>query len=350
MLDTILDQIIVWGNPILVIFIGIFTGWITKKYIHKRLSSLAGKTKWQGDDVILNSLEPHIILWFFLAFFSIAIDNIILPEFFDSYKQYLSTIILVILILSITLSISKMLVGLFNLWAEKQGQGFPSTTMFTNFVYIIVWGIGVMIILDSLKIAITPILTALGIGGLAISLALKETLSDIFSGLHILLSGKVQPGDFAELDSGERGYITNITWRNTTMLERTNNVINIPNSRLSSAIIKNYDTRESSFSVRIPVGVSYDSDLEKVAQVTQEVADNVAKNLDICSKNQDPVVRFFEFGDSSVNLKVYFKAEKYGDQHSIIDVFIRRLHKRYDEEGIDIPYPIRTLIHKNAAK
>ena len=126
----------------------------------------------RGDDIILNSLEPHIILWFFLASFSIAADSVILSEPFDPYKQSLSTIILTILILSITLSISKMLVGLFNLWAEKQGQGFPSTTMFTNFVYIIVWGIGLMIILDSLNIAITPILTALGVGGLAISLAL----------------------------------------------------------------------------------------------------------------------------------------------------------------------------------
>ncbi len=348
MLDKIIDQIFIWGNPILVIFIGIVLGWIIKKYFHKRLSALADKTKWRGDDIILNSLEPHIILWFFLVSFSIAADSVILPESFDPYKQSLSTIILIILILSITLSISKMLVGLFNLWAEKQGQGFPSTTMFTNFVYIIVWGIGVMIILDSLNVAITPILTALGVGGLAISLALKETLSDIFSGLHILLSGKVQPGDFAELDSGERGYITNITWRNTTMLERTNNVINIPNSRLSSAIIKNYDTRESSFSVRVPVGVSYDSDLEKVAKITKEVADKVAKSLDGCSKDDKPLVRFFEFGDSSINLKVYFKAEKYGDQHTIIDVFIRSLHERYNEEGIDIPYPIRTLIHQNS--
>ena len=349
MFDKIIDQIIIWGNPISVILIGILIGWIIKKYFHKRLSALADKTKWRGDDIILNSLEPHIVLWCFLASVSIAVNNVVLSELFDPYKQYLATIILIILILSITLSISKMLVGLFNLWAEKQGQGFPSTTMFTNFVYIIVWGIGLMIILDSLKIAITPILTALGVGGLAISLALKDTLSDIFSGLHILLSGKVQPGDFAELDSGERGYITNITWRNTTMLERTNNIINIPNSRLSSAIIKNYDTRESSFSVRIPIGVSYDCDLEKVASVTKEVAQNVAKNLDVCSSDE-PMVRFFEFGDSSINLKVYFKAEKYGDQHKIIDVFIRSIHKRYNEEGIDIPYPIRTLIHQNSPK
>tara|TARA_B100001105_G_scaffold231653_1_gene204516 strand:+ start:506 stop:1249 length:744 start_codon:yes stop_codon:yes gene_type:complete len=241
-----------------------------------------------------------------------------------------------------------MLVGLFNLWAEKQGRGFPSTTMFTNFVYIIVWGIGLMIILDSLNIAITPILTALGVGGLAISLALKDTLSDVFSGLHILLSGKVQPGDFAELDSGERGYISDITWRNTTMLERTNNIINIPNSRLSTAIIKNFDSRESSFSVRIPIGVSYNSDLEHVADVTKNVAKNVAKDVEGCNTDKEPLVRFYEFGESSINLKVYFTAEKYGDQHNIIDVFVKRLHKRYNEEGIDIPFPIRTLIHQNS--
>ena len=276
MVDKILDQMFVWGHPILILVLGIILGWLIKRFVHSRLSKLADKTKWRGDDIILNSIEPHIILWFFLAAARIAIDSIKLSEPFSSYKEYLATIIVIILFLSVTVTISKLLVGLFNLWAEKQGRGFPSTTMFTNFLYIIVWGIGLMIILDSLNIAITPILTALGVGGLAIALALKDTLSDVFSGLHILLSGKVKPGDFAELDSGERGYISDITWRNTTMLERTNNVINIPNSKLSTAIIKNYDSGDSSFSVRIPVGVSYNSDLKHVANVTKNVAIDVA--------------------------------------------------------------------------
>ena len=280
MVDKILDQMFVWVHPILILVLGIILGWLIKRFVHSRLSKLADKTKWRGDNIILNSIEPHIILWFFLAAARIAIDSIKLSEPFSSYKEYLATIIVIILFLSVTVTISKLLVGLFNLWAEKQGRGFPSTTMFTNFVYIIVWGIGVMIILDSLNIAITPILTALGVGGLAIALALKDTLSDVFSGLHILLSGKVKPGDFAELDSGERGYISDITWRNTTMLERTNNVINIPNSKLSTAIIKNYDSGDSSFSVRIPVGVSYNSDLEHVASVTKNVAIDVAKDVE----------------------------------------------------------------------
>jgi small-conductance mechanosensitive channel len=348
MVDKILDQMFVFGHTILILVLGIILGLIIKRLVHSSLSKLADKTKWRGDDIILNSIEPHIILWFFLAAARIAIDSIKLSEPFSSYKEYLATIIVIILFLSVTVTISKLLVGLFNLWAEKQGRGFPSTTMFTNFVYIIVWGIGLMIILDSLNIAITPILTALGVGGLAIALALKDTLSDVFSGLHILLSGKVKPGDFAELDSGERGYISDITWRNTTMLERTNNVINIPNSKLSTAIIKNYDSGDSSFSVRIPVGVSYNSDLKHVASVTKNVAKDGAKDVEGCNTDEEPLVRFYEFGESSINLKVYFKAEKYGDQHNIIDTFVRRLHKRYNEEGIDIPFPIRTLIHQNS--
>ena len=348
MLDKILNQMSYWSHPILILVLGIILGWLIKRFVHSRLSKLADKTKWRGDDIILNSIEPHIILWFFLAAARIAIDSIKLSEPFSSYKEYLATIIVIILFLSVTVTISKLLVGLFNLWAEKQGRGFPSTTMFTNFVYIIVWGIGLMIILDWLNIAITPILTALGVGGLAIALALKDTLSDVFSGLHILLSGKVKPGDFAELDSGERGYISDITWRNTTMLERTNNIINIPNSKLSTAIIKNYDSGDSSFSVRIPVGVSYNSDLKHVASVTKNVAIDVAKDVEGCNTDEEPLVRFYEFGESSINLKVYFKAEKYGDQHNIIDTFVRRLHKRYNDEGIDIPFPIRTLIHQNS--
>ncbi len=102
--------------------------------------------------------------------------------------------------------------------------------------------------------------------------------------------------------------------------------------------------------VRVAVGVSYDSDLEHVIQVTQEVADGVVQDVDGAKKDSPAVVRYFEFADSSVNIKVYFRGLKYGDQHTIIDEFIRRVHKRYNAEGINIPFPIRTLIHQNEQK
>jgi small-conductance mechanosensitive channel len=142
------------------------------------------------------------------------------------------------------------------------------------------------------------------------------------------------------------GYIQNITWRNTTLLERANNIISIPNSRLSTAIVRNYDTKESSFSVRVSIGVNYDSDLEKVEEVVLDVANGVLNDLDGVVKEHPPALRFKLFGESSIDLTVYFRGKKYGDQNLIIHEFIKRIHKRFQSEGIDIPYPIRTIIQK----
>ncbi|HIA91330.1 MAG TPA: mechanosensitive ion channel, partial [Candidatus Marinimicrobia bacterium] len=110
-----------------------------------------------------------------------------------------------LLMLSITLAASTMAIDLLNEWSASKGSRFPSTDIFTNLARITIIAIGLMIILQSFDISIAPILTALGIGGLAISLALKDTLSDFFAGLHILVSQKVRVGDFVQLDSGQMG-------------------------------------------------------------------------------------------------------------------------------------------------
>lgn len=343
--QQVLDYIVSYAIPLTTVGLGVIMGWIFKKFIHHRIKKLTERTEWKGDDVIFEAIESHIVLWFFLVALNIASTDI--PFLNTVYHNYISKIIISILILSITLAASKIGVGLLNYWAEKQGTNLPSTTIFINLARIVIVSVGVLVILQSLGISITPLLTALGVGGLAVSLALKDTLSDFFAGLHILLSQKVKPGDFVELDTGYMGYIQNITWRHTTLMERTNNVVTVPNAKISAAIVKNYDKGDPSFSIRVPVGVSYDSDLDHVIKVTEDVAQSVIKDVDGAKKDSTPVVRCFQFGPSSVDLKVYFSGEKYGDQHPIIDVFVRRLHKRYQSENIEIPFPIRTLIHKN---
>lgn len=333
-----------WGPPLVIILLGLVMGWIFKRFIYSRLKKITEKTTWKFDDLIIEAIQPQIVLWFFLISLYIAAQGLSLAS---PYNQYLGSIVKALLILSITLAMSKISVGFLVLWAEREGTNLPSTTIFVNLARIIIITIGILIILQSMNISITPFLTAMGVGGLAISLALKDTLSDFFAGLHILLSQKVKPGDFVELDSGEMGYVQNITWRHTTLMERTNNIITIPNAKLSAAVLKNYDKGDSSFSVRVEVGVSYDSKLPHVLKVTQEVADSVVTDLPEINVENPAIVRFFKFDDSSINLKVYFRGRKYGDQHPIIDTFIRRLHVRYAQEGIEIPFPIRTLHHKN---
>ena len=341
----IIEYIIQFSIPLGTILCGIVLGWVFKRFIHHRLKKLTEKTDWKGDDVVFDAIESHIVLWFFLASLNIASNSI--PFLNDVYISYLSKIIISVLILSVTLAVSRIGVGLLNFWAEKQGTDLPSTTIFVNLARIIIISVGVLIILQSLGISITPLLTAMGVGGLAISLALKDTLSDFFAGLHILLSQKVKPGDFVELDSGHMGYVQNITWRHTTLMERTNNEVTVPNAKISAAIVKNYDKGDPSFSIRVAVGVSYESDLDHVIKITEEVASNVIAQIDGARKDAPAVVRCFQFGPSSVDLKVYFRGKKYGDQHPIIDEFIRQIHKRFKSENIEIPFPIRTLIHKN---
>ena len=345
MKSILINNIMNYGMPLVTIFLGIIFGWIFKRFVHQRLKKITQKTDWRGDDVFFDAIESHIVLWFFLVSLNIASSSI--PFLNDEYLGYLSKIIVAAIILSVTLAASKIGVGVLNYWAEKQGTELPSTTIFVNLARIIIISVGILIILQSIGISITPLLTAMGVGGLAISLALKDTLSDFFAGLHILLSQKVKPGDFIELDSGYMGYVQNITWRHTTLMERTNNEVTVPNAKISAAIVKNYDKGDPSFSIRAAIGVSYKSDLDHVLNVTREVAATVVADISGAKKDNPAVVRYFQFGESSVDLKVYFRGKKYGDQHLIIDEFIRRIHKRFQIENIEIPFPIRTLIHKN---
>ena len=354
-MDWYYNNIEILGPPALTIVCGILLGFIFKRFVHSRLKKAAERSNWAGDDAVLEAIEPHIVVWFFLGALSISVSKIEAVQPQNTYlisilNDYAPKFLIIVLIGSITLAIGNLAVSIFDLWARDQEKGFQSTTMFTNFVRISIYVIGILIILDALSISITPMITALGVGGIAVSLALKDTLTDVFAGLHILLSKKVQVGDFIQLDSGEMGYIQNISWRNTIMMERTNNIIHIPNTRLSSAIIKNFDSGESSFSVKIPVGVGYSSDLDEVEKVTKKVINEIQSSMEETNNNYEPTMRFQNFGESSINLMVYFRGNRYGDQNPIIHQFIKTLHKRYSEEGIEIPFPMRTVIHKNEQK
>ncbi len=342
--NNIVEKIFEWGEPLFIIIGAVFLGWLFKKFIYGYLQKLAKRTAFKMDDLLLESVARQIIIWLGLAaIYYIAKTT----DFLQPYSTNLIKIVALILIVTITFAISKFLIGMIDVWSANQGRSLPSTIIFVNLIRAIILTIGLLVALDFIGVSITPMLTALGVGGLAISLALKDTLSDVFAGLHILLSKKVEVGDFIELESGQTGNITNITWRNTTILERTNNVYNVPNSRLSNAIIKNFDAVDKTFSARIPVGVAYESDLDHVEKITIEVAKEVIREIKGHDPNFTPFIRYSDFGESSINFKVFFKVLDYGAQYPIIHNFIKKLLIRYNKEGITIPFPIRTLYHMN---
>ncbi len=286
--NNIVEKIFVWGEPLFIIIGAVFLGWLFKKFIHGYLQKLAQRTAFKMDDLLLESVARQIIIWLGLAAIYYIVKT---TDFLQPYSTNLIKIVALIQIVTITFAISKFLIGMIDVWSANQGRSLPSTIIFVNLIRAIILTIGFLVALDFIGVSITPMLTALGVGGLAISLALKDTLSDVFAGLHILLSKKVEVGDFIELESGQTGNITNITWRNTTILERTNNVYNVPNARLSNAIIKNFDAVDKTFSARIPIGVAYESDLDHVEKITIEVAKEVVSEIKGHDPNFTPFVR-----------------------------------------------------------
>jgi len=327
-----------------IVLVAILAGLIVQKVLLSRLRKIALKTKWKGDDVIINALKGGVV---YLCFILLVLYGIIsvLP-LSEDLVRLLKNIILAIVVLSVTWFLTNIATGFLELYSGRFKDAIPQSTIFKNLTKIVIISIGFLVILQTFGISITPILTAFGIGGLAVALALQDTLSNLFSGIQIILSKQVKTGDYIKLESGEEGYVMDVTWRNTTIRMLPNNIVIIPNSKLASIIITNFCLPGKEMSLLIQVGVSYDSDLEKVEKVTIDVAREVMKTLAGGVTEFDPFIRYHTFDDSSINFTVILRAREFVDQYLLKHEFVKRLHERYNKEGIEIPFPIRT-VHLN---
>lgn len=156
----------------------------------------------------------------------------------------------------------------------------------------------------------------------------------------------VNPGDYIKLDTGDEGYVVDIGWRSTSIRTLSNNMIIVPNHKLASAIITNFYQPGKELSILIPIGISYDSNLEKVEKITIDVAKDVMKEVNGGVCEFDPFVRYHTFSDFSINFSVVLRVQEFVNQYLIKHEFIKGIHKRYKEEGIEIPFPIRTVYMK----
>ena len=324
--------------PIALIILGFIGGYVFEQRVLTRFKEIANRTGWQGYEIILHSLRGVTSLWFivagiFVASLTVPID----PE----VESILQKSLLALLLGSATIVVSRLAVGFVQLYGSKGDDTSPLTSLFETLTKLVIFSIGILIILQSVGISITPLLTALGIGGVSIGLALQNTLSNMFSGLNIIMSKKVRPGDYIQLDVNEEGYVTDVAWRYTTVKSILGNLIVIPNSKIVSSTLKNYTLPAREMLLPIEVGVGYDSDLERVEAVTLEVAKEVTLQVEGCARDYEPFIRYCDFGYYSINLIVYLKITEFFDRLLVTHEFIKRLHRRYKIEGIEIPFPIK---------
>ena len=329
-----------WIAPVASLAVGLLLGLAAEKFVSVYLYRMAQRTRWEADDLLIRALRGMPFLWLTLAGTYFAVDTGDLPH---KWETLCSKTLLVLFLATLTLTFSRMASAMVALYSLKSEGLLPSTSIFRNLTSLAVVICGGLVILDTLGISITPILTALGVGGLAVALALQDTLSNLFAGIQILASRQVRIGDYIKLASGEEGYVSDIRWRNTTIRALPNNLILIPNSKLASAITTNFYMPDKPMSVLVEVGVAYDSDLEKVERVTIEVAREVMKAVKGGVPEHEPFIRYHTFADSSINFSVILRGQEFTDQYLIKHEFVKRLQRRYAQENINIPFPIRTV-------
>jgi small-conductance mechanosensitive channel len=317
--------------------------WLFKKM----LARLTARTKSTLDDRLFKAVQPSLVVFVVIQGVYIALTA---ATFLNEWQGVINKGWAVLVTALLFWTLRKVVSGLITWYTAEVANR-------TNIVWsqralpiinrtagILILGMGGLVVLQVLGQPISPLLAGLGIGGLAVALAVQPTLSNFLSGTYVLSDGSIRPGDFIEIQGGPSGTVEGVGWRATKIVTPQNNLVIIPNSRLSDSIVTNYNQPDTSVSLWFNCGVSYESDLQKVEQVALEVAQDVVQRLPEADKESPPWVLFREFGDSNITLLCGARAVNRGASFTLQHELVKALHARFTREGIEISYPVRKLV------
>ena len=260
-----------------------------------------------------------------------------------SMKELLSLLLKSLVMLSTTITVARIIVGALQYYLRRNAENLSSSSLLAHLIEFIVYSCGVMIILQACGVSIAPILTALGIGGMAVAIALQDTLTNFFAGLQLIIMKPIKVGDFVRLSSGEEGVVIDINFRHTSIQDINLGMIIVPNQSVASATLMNYDLPHREIFLTVPCGVSYDSDLEQVERVTLETANTILQKFSP-HITTEPLFRYQAFGQSSIDFNVILPIDNVAQRGILRHEFVKALTARFREEGIEIPYPIQ-MVH-----
>jgi small-conductance mechanosensitive channel len=251
-------------------------------------------------------------------------------------------------IVSVTITAAGILGTLIRRSSERQALGAAVTGLGQAVTRAVVLLVGGLVLLSALGVQVTPILTALGVGGLAVALALQDTLSNLFAGVHLLADRPIRVGDYVKIADGVEGFVTDIGWRSTRIRMLANNIVVVPNKRVAESVITNYDLPEPRLSLLVNISVSYASDPEHVERVLVEEATRAAQDVPGLLAEPAPFVRFIPgFGAYSLDFTLICQVATFVDQFLAQHELRKRILRRFEAERIQIPFP--TQVHLEAS-
>ena len=316
---------------------GIILGWILRKWLFPALIKIANKTKQNADNLILKSFKKWIIVLIVALGAYIGINRIPLTP---KYHEWIDKSFVIFYIICATLMLSEIVLGMLRFKTSETDSALPSSSIISKIAKAIIYGLGLVLILQSVGISVAPILTAMGVGGLAVALALQDTLSNLFAGLQILAAGKINQNDFIRLDNGQEGFVQDISWRITTIKNAANQIIIVPNAKLSNMIATNMLLEKKIFPISIDISIDRGNKLKKVEEITKEIVIETLNEIKGGIMPEEPAVRFIRFGNNSIDLKVSMQVQEHVQQAEATHIFIMKMHERFMKEGIQLATPV----------
>ncbi|MFZ0961614.1 MAG: mechanosensitive ion channel family protein [Terriglobia bacterium] len=320
-------------------------GFVLNRVLHywaKRLHNGWGSSFFS----LLESLPIPLLL---IASLDLGLESLPLPR---RYEHIGSNLIFALVILVMMYFPARVIV----IALRRAGQKDPKLLRVTQPAALVVRTLfallGTIIFLENMGVSLTAVWTTLGVGSVAVALALQETLSNFFSGLYLLADRPISPYDYIKLDSNQEGYVLRIGWRSTVLRTLGNNYVVIPNSTLAKATITNYSAPETQMSYTLPVSVAYGTDPKLVEKALLEVTREALRDgLAGLLANPQPSVSFTPgFGPSSLDFSLSVQIRQFTDQFPVQSELRKRIVKKFQEAGIDMPFPTRTLVLDKSTK
>ncbi|MBW6431602.1 mechanosensitive ion channel family protein [Patescibacteria group bacterium] len=305
------------------------------------VANLFHKAKVTFDKEVLGKIMRPV---YYLSLFLIGYFVVIRLDYLSDYSFYLDRGVFAIMVGFLSVFLARLLSVFLNYWLRIKKGTKQTPKLITGTISALIYLSGAIIVLSYWGIQITPLVAALGVGGIAIGLGLQETLSNLFAGLHIVSDEPVKVGDYIEIGTDIAGTVEDIGWRSTRLKTIQNNVVIIPNSHLAKSVIVNLSSESREVSVLVSCGVAYGSDLDKVEKVILDEIEGYQKTNDYIAKGSTSFVRFNEFGDSNINFNVIVKARNYDDRFVIKHELVKLIKSRLDKEKIEISWPVRKIV------
>ena len=325
--------------------ITVIIAFLAKIILKHILKPLAEKTKTKIDDLIIKSVSSIIFYIALLLGIKVGLQDF---EFGENIQAIFDGIINTLLIFIVTILLLKIISGFALQWTKEWKFKTKTTAderlipFLQKILKAVVIVLALIFAFNAWKINISPLLATAGIAGIAIGLAVKDSLSNILGGLQLVLDKTFKVGDKIQLESGELGVIMDVGLRSTKLRTYDNEVIYIPNGYLANTKIKNFTEPDLSIRASVSFGVEYGSDTKKVQKVVLEAI----KKIENVLEQPEPVVLFLEMSDFSLDFVARAWVESYTDAYSTKLKMTDEIYNALNKANIGIPFPTRTVYTK----